>query len=396
MLSDRIYGFALAAGCALFLSGCGSGAAAPVGGDPGGGAGGGGTNGGPQLGVQLVAEGLSNPVFLTAPAGDDRLFIVEQPGRIRIVKAGSLLAVPFLDLQQRVSGGGERGLLSIAFHPDYATNGHFYVDYTDLDGDTQLERYTVSTDPDRADPATAEPILRVTQPFSNHNGGLLTFGPDGMLYIGLGDGGSGGDPQGNGQNRATLLGTILRIDVDTGVPFAVPPDNPFVGQAGVREEIWAWGLRNPWRFAFDATAGVLYIADVGQNSFEEVNAMPASVAGLNYGWNVMEGASCFPAGANCDPTGFTLPVLDYDHSQGCSVIGGFVYRGPSIPSVVGHYFYSDFCRGFLRSFRLEDGAAVDRQDWDVGPLGQVLSFGEDAAGELYILSGNGRVFRLIG
>ncbi|MFQ5689737.1 MAG: PQQ-dependent sugar dehydrogenase [Gemmatimonadota bacterium] len=343
-----------------------------------------------------MAEGLSSPLYLAAPAGDPRLFIVEKPGRIRIVQGGTLLPEPFLDLTDRVgSQGFERGLFSLAFHPSYATNGLFYVDYTDQSGDIRVERYAVSGDPDRADPSSAFTILQVPEPFPNHNGGLVAFGPDGMLYVGLGDGGSAGDPLGNGQNLGSLLGAILRLDVDPAAPFSIPSDNPFVNQPGARGEIWAWGLRNPWRFAFDRQAGMLYIADVGQESFEEVNAVPASAGGLNYGWNRMEGAHCFPVGGGCDPSGLTLPVLEYDHSQGCSVTGGFVYRGSRLPFVNGHYFYSDFCRGWLRSFRLQGGAPVDSRQWNVGNLGSVLSFGEDASGELYVLSGDGRVRRLV-
>ncbi len=214
-----------------------------------------------------------------------------------------------------------------------------------------------------------------------------------MLYIGFGDGGAGGDPQGNGQNVNTLLGALLRIDVDGGDPYAVPPDNPFVGRSGA-DEIWAYGLRNPWRFAFDRAAGRVYVADVGQDAWEEVNAVAAGEAAVNYGWNVMEGRHCFGS-ATCGRTGLTLPVLEYDHSQGCSIIGGYVYRGAAIPAIRGHYFYSDFCTGFLRSFRFTGGAVTDEREWDVGPLGRVLSFGEDAAGELYILSGNGNVYRLV-
>lgn len=354
----------------------------------------------PELAVEVVAQGLASPLYLTAPAGDDRLFIVEKPGRIRIVKEGALLPEPFLDIADRVrSQDFEQGLFSVAFHPEYAANGHLYVDYTDLNGNTRVERYTVSGVPDRAEPASARLVLQVEQPFRNHNGGLVAFGPDGKLYIGMGDGGDAGDPLGSGQDRGTLLGALLRIDVDAGDPdpFAVPPDNPFVGEPGARGEIWAWGLRNPWRFAFDREAGDLYIADVGQDDVEEVNAAPADVGGLNYGWNIMEGSRCFPPGSACDPSGLTLPVLEYANEGGpCSVIGGFVYRGTALPSAVrGHYFYSDFCAGFLRSFRLEDGAAVDRREWQVGDLGRVLSFGEDVAGELYILSQDGRVLRIV-
>jgi glucose/arabinose dehydrogenase len=347
-----------------------------------------------ELVLTPVAAGLSLPLYLTAPAGDARLFVVEKTGAIRIVKDGALLPTPFLDLSGAVSNGGEQGLLSMAFHPDYATNGFFYVDYTDVDGTTQVVRYSVSSaDPDAADPASAKTILTVEQPFANHNGGLLLFGPDGKLYIGLGDGGSGGDPFGNGQELGTLLGKILRIDVDAGDPYAVPTDNPFVGRAGARGEIWAYGLRNPWRFAFDAEGDRLYIADVGQGSWEEVDVVPGDDGGRNFGWNIMEGAHCYNA-SSCDQTGLTLPVLEYSHDEGCSITGGFVYRGSLAPAVRGHYFYSDYCSGFLRSFTFDGTAATDTTTWDVGDIANVQSFGEDAAGELYVLSTNGTVYRV--
>jgi glucose/arabinose dehydrogenase len=284
----------------------------------------------------------------------------------------------------------------MAFHPEYESNGFFYVDYTDADGNTRVVRYAVSAaDPDAADPTSAKLILAVEQPFSNHNGGLLLFGPDGKLYIGLGDGGSGGDPRGNGQNLGTLLGTILRIDVDEGDPYTIPSDNPFVGRADARGEIWAYGLRNPWRFAFDGAAGLLYIADVGQSAWEEVNVVAADVGGMNFGWNIMEGAHCYGA-SGCDESGLTLPVLEYGHDEGCSITGGYVYRGTLVPDVVGQYFYSDYCTSFLRSFSFADGAVTDRIDWSVGDIGRVQSFGEDAAGELYVLSTNGTVYRVEG
>ncbi|MDP2480339.1 MAG: PQQ-dependent sugar dehydrogenase [Candidatus Palauibacterales bacterium] len=341
-----------------------------------------------------VVSGLSSPVWLTAPPGDPRLFVVEQRGTIRIVKDGSLLPEPFLDLRPAVASGGERGLLGLAFHPDYASNGRFYVDYTDPQGDTRVVAYRVSaSDPDRADPASGDTILAVDQPYSNHNGGLVTFGPDGMLYVGLGDGGSGGDPRGNGQNRGTLLGAILRLDVDGGSPYRIPPDNPFVGQAGFRGEIWAWGLRNPWRYSFDPASGLLYIADVGQNDWEEVDAVSATTGGLNYGWNVMEGRHCYGS-SSCDGQGLVQPILEYGHDQGCSITGGFVYRGSAMPDLQGTYFYSDYCSGWLRSLRYDGTAVGEERSWDVGSLGQVLSFGEDAAGELYVLSANGTVYRL--
>jgi len=346
-----------------------------------------------RLDTQVVATGLTDPLYLTAPPGDQRLFVVEQPGRVRIVADGSLLATPFLDIRDRVLAGGERGLLSVAFHPRYGTNGYVYVDYTDASGDTRVERYRVSADPNVADKASAKLILSVDQPYANHNGGLVLFGPDGMLYIGLGDGGSGGDPHGFGQNRGVLLGKLLRIDVDRGDPYAIPADNPFVGMSGVLGEIWAYGLRNPWRFAFDREAGLLYIADVGQNRREEVDVAPASAGGLNYGWNVMEGDECYGA-STCDRSGLTLPVLTYGHSDGCSITGGFVYRGERMAALRGHYFYSDYCGGWVRSFR-HDGGVTDERDWGIGDLGSIQSFGEDAAGELYLLSKNGHVYRLV-
>lgn len=346
--------------------------------------------------LETVASGLQNPLHLTAPAGDARLFVVEQPGRIRIVENGQLLATPFADLSAKLRSGGEQGLLSLAFDPRYATNGFFYVNYTDLQGHTRVERYRVSaSDRYRADPASAKLILMINQPFSNHNGGHILFGPDGMLYIAMGDGGSGGDPQGHGQDRSTLLGDLLRIDVSQGDPYSIPADNPFVGQSSVRGEIWASGLRNPWRIAFDRTANILFIADVGQNTLEEVNAVPVTQKGLNFGWNRMEGDRCYPSGDSCNRTGLTLPVLTYGRADGCSVTGGLVYRGSRIPALRGHYFYSDYCQGWVRSFRLENGVAVDKTSWNLGSIGSVLSYGEDASGELYILTSGGRVHRII-
>lgn len=348
-----------------------------------------------NLSVTEIASGLSNPLYVTAPVGDSRLFVVEQGGRIRVVKNGQLLQTPFLDITSRVSSGGERGLLSVAFHPLYAANGFFFVNFTDLSGNTRVERFSVSNDPDVAAPASSKLILTVAQPFANHNGGLNLFGPDGMLYIGLGDGGNAGDPLGNGQNRGTLLGKILRIDVDRGDPYSIPADNPFVGQQGARAEIWAYGLRNPWRFTFDRPDGLLFIADVGQARFEEVDVVPANRAGVNYGWNAMEGASCFNS-SSCNQQGLELPVISYDRSGGaCSVTGGFVYRGASLPEIAGHYFYSDYCAGFLKSFRYQNGSALDQRTWDVGAIGSITSFGEDAAGELYMTSSNGRVYRIV-
>ena len=341
-----------------------------------------------SLAVDAVVTGLSRPLYLTSPPGDDRLFIVEQTGRIRVFRGGSLLGEPFLDLVGKVSNGNEQGLLSMAFHPDYASNGIFFVSYTDEGGDTRIERYAVSSDPDRAEIASAKLILEVSQPRSNHNGGHILFGPDGMLYVALGDGGGTGDPLGNGQNAGTLLGSLLRLDVDGGDPYAIPDENPF------GDEIWATGLRNPWRIAFDPPAGKLYIADVGQNDFEEINVVDAGDAGLNYGWNILEGAECFGS-TGCDRSGLLLPALVYDHGEGCSVTGGFAYRGSELTELAGHYFFSDFCAGFLRSFRFDGSTVTELTEWDVGNLGSVTSFGLDAAGELYLLTNDGRVLRLI-
>jgi glucose/arabinose dehydrogenase len=346
----------------------------------------------PALALRLVADGLAAPLHLTAPPADPRLFVVEQPGRIRIIRGDSLLARPFLDITARVQSGGERGLLSMAFPPDHAATGYFWVNYTDLTGATTIERYRVSAEADVADPGSASLVLRVDQPYANHNGGLIAFGPDGMLYIGMGDGGSGGDPQGHGQRLDTLLGALLRIDVRGAQPYTVPADNPLRGTAGARPEIWAYGLRNPWRFSFDAVAGYLYLADVGQNRREEINAVPVAAAGLNYGWNRMEGSLCYPQ-APCDVTGLTLPVHEYGHDGGCSVAGGFVYRGDRIPGLRGHYLFSDYCRGWIRGFRLVAGQATDLRHWHDG-AGTLLSLGQDAAGELYLLTAIGRVYRI--
>ena len=346
------------------------------------------------LTLERVASGLEDPLYVAAPAGDPRLFVVEQVGRIRIVRDGRLLPTPYLDLTDRVRAGGERGLLSVAFHPRYATNGFLFVNYTDRRGDTRVERYSVSGDPDRADPGSGKLILQVDQPYANHNGGHILFGPDSMLYVGMGDGGSGGDPHGYGQDRGALLGKLLRLDVDHGDPYAVPRDNPFVGRAGMRGEIWAYGLRNPWRFCFDRPTGMLYIADVGQNRWEEIDVVPAARPGLDYGWNVMEGSHCFGR-EGCDTRNRVAPAVEYGHGDGCSVTGGFVYRGKRIPALVGHYLYADYCSGWIRSFKLEQGVVTEHHQWRGVSPGAVTSFGEDGLGELYVCSGRGDVYRLV-
>jgi len=354
---------------------------------------------GTGVGLQEVVSGLSFPLYLTAPAGDfTRLFVVEKTGGIRIVKDGVLLPDPFLDLTAQVSSGNEQGLLGLAFDPEYATNGRFVVHYTDLAGNTALSRFQASADPDRADPASEQVILTATQPAPNHNGGQVVFGPDGFLYLGLGDGGSSGDSEGRGQALTDLLGSILRIDVRTGGPYTVPADNPFVGNPDARPEVWSYGLRNPWRVSFDRANGDLYIADVGQSQREEIDISTAADGGgrgVNYGWSIMEGSQCFGS-SGCDPAGLTLPVLEYGHREGCSVTGGYVYRGGAIPALQGHYFYADFCQGWVRSFRYAGGAVTDETSWPtLRPGGPIVSFGEDSAGELYVLQAGGGVFRIV-
>jgi glucose/arabinose dehydrogenase len=345
-------------------------------------------------------SGLDDPVDLQAAPGDHtRLFVVEQRGRIRIVRNGAVAAT-FLDIVGRVGFGGEQGLLGLAFHPRYAENGRFFVNYTDHAGDTHISEFRAQPPAsDAADAGSERELLFVDQPFPNHNGGGLAFGNDGRLYIALGDGGSGGDPFDNGQDLGTPLGKILRIDVDAGTPFAVPPDNPFVATPGAFPAVWSYGLRNPWRISFDRATGDLMIGDVGQQAVEEVDAGLASRrGGENYGWNIMEGSRCFSPAAGCSSAGLTLPVVEYSHGDGCSVTGGYVYRGCRMPGYHGTYFYGDYCTALVRSFRLQNGAATDQRDWtsalsrDVDALS---SFGVDAAGEIYIVDHNGEVFRIV-
>ncbi len=344
------------------------------------------------LALAPFASNLASPTFLTAPPGDARQFIVERAGRILLMQNGTLLAQPFLDIRPVTDVTGEGGLLSLAFDPNYATNGRFYVYRTDANHNIVVERYTVSADPNRADAASGLAIIRIPHPtYTNHFGGLVAFGPDGYLYLGTGDGGSAGDPPGNAQNLNSLLGKLLRLDVSNAsaaVPYTIPATNPYRGQAGTRPEIWASGLRNPWRFTFDADK--LYIADVGQDQREEVDLASSAQGGLNYGWNRMEGNSCYGA-QSCDRTGLALPVLDYSHSDAgspCSITGGFVYRGTAIPELAGRYLYSDYCAGFLRSFLGTGGSASEQRDWNLAKPGQVVSFGRDGQGELYMLTAN--------
>lgn len=376
----------------------------------------------PLIQIQLKAEGFQRPVFIThGNDGSGRLFIVEQAGLIRILNAdGSLEVTPFLDITSRVrspanGGGSEEGLLSASFPPDYTKKGHFYAYYTNQDGNNLVVRYSLTDDPNRADPSSEQEIIFLKHPIqSNHNGGQLAFGKDGYLYIGTGDGGGGGDPNGNAQNPASLLGKILRIDVEYSTPngefatylpclqkgegqgqsttYSIPPDNPYINQPGYRLEIWALGLRNPWRFSFDRQTYDLYIGDVGQGEYEEVDFQPAnSPGGENYGWNIMEASQCYNS-STCNTTGLVLPVAEYDHSLGCSITGGYVYRGLAFSAMQGIYFYADFCSGKVWGLQ-NDG------NWQIQELLEsglkVSTFGESESGELYLADlASGNIYQL--
>ncbi len=347
--------------------------------------------------MQLVASGLAFPVFITSPPGDTRVFVVEKGGTVRIIENDTVRATPFLDVSAKVSGRPEQGLLSLAFAPDYATSGRFFVYYTDVNGDTRVASFLVSSDPAVADPASETPILSATQPGPSHNGGLITFGPDGMLYIGLGDGGSrGGADNGRGQSLDDLLGSLLRIDVSSGTSYTVPSDNPFVGIPGAMPEIWAYGFRNPWRYSFDRATGDLFIGDVGEERWEEVDRATTAEGrgrGVNYGWSVMEAMECMTAG--CDQTGLTLPILQYSHDEGCAITGGYVYRGGALPSLQGQYLYGDYCGGWVRSIPAQGDPGVPTEWPALAPGGLITSFGEDASGELYVMTSAGSVFKIV-
>jgi glucose/arabinose dehydrogenase len=333
---------------------------------------------------QPLASGLQRPVDLQAD-GSGRLFILEKVGRIRILQDGQLLEASFLDITDRVgSSGNEQGLLGLAFHPQYAQNGRFFINYTDKNGDTSISRYQVSDDPNVADPASEVKILGVDQPFANHNGGVLVFGPDGYLYAGLGDGGSQGDPFGNAQNTGVLLGKILRLDVDSAEPYAVPADNPF------GNEIWQYGLRNPWRISFDRLTEDLYIGDVGAGQWEEIDFLEAgSPGGTNFGWDFREGAHDSEGNS---PAGLTDPVAEYSHSEGgCSVTGGYVYRG-AMPEWNGIYLYGDYCTGLIWGLIRSDGNWQNQLLFDTDV--NITSFGEDESGEIYLVGDRGEIYRL--
>jgi hypothetical protein len=358
-----------------------------------------------ELVIETVVSGLDYPVYATSPPGDPRLFVVEKGGYVRIVENDTLQPGVFLDVHTLVSGGSEQGLLGLAFHPDYAGNGLFYISYTDTGGDSRIVEYTVSGDPDVADAGSARNIFEVDQPYSNHNGGMIDFDADGYLLFGLGDGGSGGDPGEVAQDNTSLLGSLLRIGVDgddfptdPGRNYTIPQDNPYVGNSGA-DEIWAIGLRNPWRFSIDPDTGLLYIADVGQGAWEEINAEPLEDDGLNYGWDNYEGDQCYsdPSGpTDCGSAGLTFPIYQYSHAQGCSVTGGYVYRGDEVPDLKGHYFFADYCIGELRSFRYVGGEVESDRNWssEFGSLGSVTSFGVDSQNRLYIMNSAGELLRL--
>jgi glucose/arabinose dehydrogenase len=352
--------------------------------------------------LKPIASGLSKPVLVTnAHDGSGRLFIVEKTGKIRILKNGALLPTPLINLTSQVSTGSEQGLLGLAFHPSFKTNGLFYVDFTRLNGDTVIDQYRVSpTNGNVAVISSVRHIIAIAQPYANHNGGDIVFGPDGYLYIGMGDGGSTGDPGNRAQNVNSLLGKILRINVNGSVgtqQYRIPAGNPYVGKTG-RDEIWSLGLRNPWRFSFDRLTGDLWIGDVGQSNYEEIDrstvAGSARGRGVNFGWRQLEGRHCYNPATGCNRTGKLMPVVEYTHSEGCSVTGGFVYRGTTIPSLVGRYVFGDYCSG--RIWTVAKGAASPMTKSLLTDTNMLISsFGEDEHGELYVCDLSGTVYRFM-
>ncbi|MDP9177545.1 MAG: PQQ-dependent sugar dehydrogenase [Gemmatimonadota bacterium] len=366
-----------------------------------------------SIGIEPVGSGLKRPIYVSAPSGDSRLFVVEQGGLIRLVKNGVVLPQPFLDIQTLVHSDAEQGLLSMAFHPAYKSTGYFFVYFLDRNRHIRIERFRVTADPDVADPASGRTILSINKPGWEHNGGLIRFGPDGMLYIGTGDGGNRPRFARNAQDPQSLLGKMLRVDVNDEAGYKIPSGNAFPPGGNARPEIWAVGLRNPWRFDFDSAASLIYIADVGQYHREEVNIVPSSLAGVNFGWNIMEAGLCyeiFRSGRTgaiywkltrvfgripiCRTRGLHDPPVEYVHSvKGCAVIGGSVYGGRRIPALSGHYLFSDFCGRWVRSFKYAGGEVDEKREWKTADIGQVVSFGEDGLGEMYIIGDKG-VFRL--
>lgn len=350
----------------------------------------------PAVSFEQVFDGLDRPVgYIDANDGSGRFFIVEQSGRVLVSAGGDLLDTPLLDVSGMISNSSEQGLLSIALDPGFADNGRVFVSYTDTDGDSQIVRYTVSErDANRLDPDSAAPILSLGQPYANHNGGNILFGPDGLLYIGFGDGGSQGDPDRHAQDPSVLFAKILRIDVSGDQePYGIPADNPFVNDASFAPETFAWGFRNPWRFSFDRETGDLWIGDVGQNAIEEIDLIPAGTSGQNFGWPIKEGNECYSE-EGCGETGLTAPVDQYTHDYGCSVTGGYVYRGSVLPDLVGTYLFADYCTGYLWGLVANgDGtySATDLLETGYNPS----SFAQDASGELYLLDLSGAIFRIV-
>ena len=352
----------------------------------------------PSIQLQSVVKGLSDPVGLYhAGDGSGRLFIIEQDGTIRILKEGRLLEKPFLNIRDRVISGGEMGLLGLAFHPHFSENHRFFVNYTSRSGGlrTVISEFKVGDHPDEADRQSERILLTIPQPYSNHNGGNIVFGPDGYLYIGMGDGGAGNDPHGHGQNLATLLGKMLRMDIDpseSGKPYGIPKDNPFIGREKAAPEVWAYGLRNPWRFSFDPVTGLLYAGDVGQNAREEIDLIRK---GENYGWNIMEGTICTPGvNARCNKSGFERPILDYPRSEGTVVVGGYVYRGRAVPNLCGVYLYADYGSGGIFGLRY-DGQSVTEHRRLLETRRNISSLGEDEQRELYIVDHRGEILKIV-
>jgi glucose/arabinose dehydrogenase len=344
------------------------------------------------LAIEPVVSGVSQPVLLLSPPGSERRFIVERVGRVlEVTDDGEIGDEAYLDLRDRVNSGGiEQGLLGMAFHPDFASNGRIFAYYYHGAATTRLVEFSASPSALSVDSSTERVLLTTDQPTVRHNGGMLEFGPDGMLYLSLGEGGAAST---HAQNPETLLSSILRLDVDGDEPYAIPADNPFV-EGGGAPEVWAFGLRNPWRFAIDPVDELIYIADVGHERWEEINVVPLADGGLNFGWLRMEGSSCFQRGCDAEAENLVLPVHEYSHEEGCSVTGGRVYRGSAIPELVGTYFYSDWCGAWLRSFRWDGRSALDHTEWMTG-IGQVNSFGVDTDGELYVLTWTGEVGKIV-
>jgi glucose/arabinose dehydrogenase len=356
-----------------------------------------------SLSLTKIVGGLPHPIGLSVAPGDPRLFVIGQAGQIVIVSDGKV-AGTFLDISGRISCCGERGLLGLAFHPQYASNGRFFVRYTDPAGDVRISEFHVSSDPGRADMTSEEILLTIPHPnYSNHDGGRIDFGPDGYLYIGTGDGGSGGDPNNHGQSLATLLGKMLRIDVDHtsgGKPYAIPPTNPFATRSGALGEIFSYGLRNPYSFSFDRLNGDLWIGDVGQDLWEEVDRAPTSTGGgngINYGWSVMEGNHCYKPSSGCNMSGLTLPITEYSHgagdSIGCAVIGGYVYRGSAHPELYGRYFFGDDCSGHIWDV-IAAGPSPQAPQLLLSSGLQIYGWGQDIGGELYVTASNGALYQL--